>query len=565
MLMGTRKWLILLTLILTLTVSPVLAEERGLLPYAMDNLTEVYGYLSDEVKDFVFEPQADGSLAFWPKAHPGWVYTAFFNAFGQVDGATPFHTGYTGYCGENAVRDLLRNIRDNRWIASWSEENKAALLDACLEENVRISTDLYLSESAAQALQAFFESCYGPTAGWTDALFELRDSVFAEYGLTAEEWPFHVPGVRRISRRNIYQSDLTRTYTLFEGEYPDELKAAFSDPHLSGWACFGGALSFDESREKPGEGSGFGLAAFEKDGKRQLVQLVFQDAQWTAYPLGANALYPTGDYRVTFDTQQNAFAVQYRLSDDETATFYLTPTHTKKVNADLFYITIENYEGVNRKTGEAIWIGLGNGGMPTWQKELTPDDLPYPVANFTICLGVIPITEFPTTLEAARAYTLPGVPEGYVFSAGVNLRTQRSSRSHSYGMLNAGTLLPLLEELPGDPNPWVRTKVGFLEGFVTETYVYTGQPRHAQLNALPAVEAQKEIPLKKGTGLFDGTVQTLPAGTKMHVIIENGDWLYVDVPQGEIEFLMDVDGAFGYVRKADVTFLSTIPGLDWAE
>ena len=565
MLMGTRKWLILLTLILTLTVSPVLAEERGLLPYAMDNLTEVYGYLSDEVKDFVFEPQADGSLAFWPKAHPGWVYTAFFNAFGQVDGATPFHTGYTGYCGENAVRDLLRNIRDNRWIASWSEENKAALLDACLEENVRISTDLYLSESAAQALQAFFESCYGPTAGWTDALFELRDSVFAEYGLTAEEWPFHVPGVRRISRRNIYQSDLTRTYTLFEGEYPDELKAAFSDPHLSGWACFGGALSFDESREKPGEGSGFGLAAFEKDGKRQLVQLVFQDAQWTAYPLGANALYPTGDYRVTFDTQQNAFAVQYRLSDDETATFYLTPTHTKKVNADLFYITIENYERVNRKTGEAIWIGLGNGGMPTWQKELTPDDLPYPVANFTICLGVIPITEFPTTLEAARAYTLPGVPEGYVFSAGVNLRTQRSSRSHSYGMLNAGTLLPLLEELPGDPNPWVRTKVGFLEGFVTETYVYTGQPRHAQLNALPAVEAQKEIPLKKGTGLFDGTVQTLPAGTKMHVIIENGDWLYVDVPQGEIEFLMDVDGAFGYVRKADVTFLSTIPGLDWAE
>ena len=565
MLMGTRKWLILLTLILTLTVSPVLAEERGLLPYAMDNLTEVYGYLSDEVKDFVFEPQADGSLAFWPKAHPGWVYTAFFNAFGQVDGATPFHTGYTGYCGENAVRDLLRNIRDNRWIASWSEENKAALLDACLEENVRISTDLYLSESAAQALQAFFESCYGPTAGWTDALFELRDSVFAEYGLTAEEWPFHVTGVRRISRRNIYQSDLTRTYTLFEGEYPDELKAAFSDPHLSGWACFGGALSFDESREKPGEGSGFGLAAFEKDGKRQLVQLVFQDAQWTAYPLGANALYPTGDYRVTFDTQQNAFAVQYRLSDDETATFYLTPTHTKKVNADLFYITIENYERVNRKTGEAIWIGLGNGGMPTWQKELTPDDLPYPVANFTICLGVIPITEFPTTLEAARAYTLPGVPEGYVFSAGVNLRTQKSSRSHSYGMLNAGTLLPLLEELPGDPNPWVRTKVGFLEGFVTETYVYTGQPRHAQLNALPAVEAQKEIPLKKGTGLFDGTVQTLPAGTKMHVIIENNDWLYVDVPQGEIGFLMDVDGTFGYVRKADVTFLSIIPGLDWAE
>ena len=107
--------------------------------------------------------------------------------------------------------------------------------------------------------------------------------------------------------------------------------------------------------------------------------------------------------------------------------------------------------------------------------------------------------------------------------------------------------------------------MGFLEGFVTATYVHEGQSRSAQLNVLPVAEAQEEIPLKKGTGLFDGTVQTLPAGTKMHVIIENDDWLYVDVPQGEIGFLMDVDGTFGYVRKAGVTFLSNIPGLDWAK
>ncbi|MBR3742601.1 MAG: hypothetical protein IKN04_19470, partial [Clostridia bacterium] len=92
-----------------------------------------------------------------------------------------------------------------------------------------------------------------------------------------------------------------------------------------------------------------------------------------------------------------------------------------------------------------------------------------------------------------------------------------------------------------------------------------GQSQSARLSALPVAEAQKEIPLKKGTGLYGGTVQTLPAGTKKHVVIENGDWLYVDVPQGEIGFLMDVDGAFGYVRKSDVAFQPTIPGLDWAE
>ena len=100
---------------------------------------------------------------------------------------------------------------------------------------------------------------------------------------------------------------------------------------------------------------------------------------------------------------------------------------------------------------------------------------------------------------------------------------------------------------------------------MVDTYVHDGQTQSARLSALPVAEAQKEIPLKKGTGLFDGTVQTLPSGTKMHVIIENGDWLYVDVPREEIGFLMDVDGTFGYVRKADVTFLSIIPGLDWAE
>ena len=248
-----------------------------------------------------------------------------------------------------------------------------------------------------------------------------------------------------------------------------------------------------------------------------------------------------------------------------TATFYLSCGQIKRDDVILSYTPINSYERVNRKTGEAIWIGVNRSGMPTWQKELTPDGVPYPVANFPCYLGVTPITEFPTTLEAARQSVFPGMPEGYVYSVGVNLRTQRSSRSASHGVLNAGTLLPVLERLPGDPSEWVRAKAGFLEGFVVNTYVHDGQTQSANLSALPVAEASKEILLKKGSGLFDGTLQTLPAGTKMHVIIENGDWLYVDVPQGEIEFLMDVDGTFGYVRKADVTFLSIIPGLDWAE
>ena len=563
---GNRKGILALALALLLLFSCASAQAIGIREFAENCLTEVLGYTADEIKDFVFETREDGVLAYWPKEHPSWVYTTAYKNNVPLDSTTPFDTGYTGFCGENAVRDLLRAMKEKGWISKWNEENKNALLDACLENNVRISTEMYLAETAAQGLQGFFESCYGPTAGWTDALFELRDSVFEEYGLTVDETPFHVYGVRRISRRRNYQTEVLRMYVLFDdGAFPDELKETFSDPHLKGWTCQSGVLRFDENTENQDKNEGQGLAAFEKDGKRQLVQLVYQHGEWMAYPLGTNALYPNGDYRVTYDLQHNAFAVQYRLNDDETATFFLSLGRIGREDIPLNYTSIDSYERINRKTGEAVWISLGNSGMPTWQKELTLDGMPYPVANFPCYLGVTPITEFPTTLEAARQSVFPGMPEGYVYSVGVNLRTQRSSRSATHGVLNAGTLLPVLERLPGDPSEWIRTKAGFLEGFVVDTYVHDGQTQSGHLSALPVVEAQKEIPLKKGTGLFDGTVQTLPAGTKMHVIIENDDWLYVDVPQGEIGFLMDVEGNFGYVRKTDVTFLPAIPGLDWAE
>ena len=537
------------------------AQESTLRQYLEDNLTEVYGYTVEEAKDFVFDDREDGSVACWPREHPGWVYTAFYKGeYGGFDGTTPFDSGYTGYCGEGAVRELLRLMREKHWISAWSEETKAALLDACLEENVRVSTDLYLAESPVQGLQAFFESCYGPEAGWPEELFDLRDVTFSEYGLTAEDRPFHAPGVRRFSRKRTYQTEMLRTYTLFDGgEYPDELKGAFSDPHLAGWACQSGALCFDEKPRNRDQSEGCGLAAFEKDGRRQLTQLVYRQGQWTVYPIGSNALYPAGDYRIVFDTQYVSFVIQYRLNDDETSAFYLRPEYVRNDRENRIQCRLLSYERVNQKTGEAVWISVKNQDMPTWQKELTPDDLPYPVVQFPDSMGVVPITEFPVTLEAARQYTFPGIPEGYVFSQGVNLRTQRSSRSASHGVLNEGTLLPVLESLPGNPHAWIRTKVGSLEGFVTDIYV------SLRMNALPVAEAQKEIALKRGTGLFDGTIQMLPDGTRMHVIIDRDDWLYVDVPRGEIQYLMDVEGTFGYVRKADVTCLSAPVGLDWAD
>ena len=53
---------------------------------------------------------------------------------------------------------------------------------------------------------------------------------------------------------------------------------------------------------------------------------------------------------------------------------------------------------------------------------------------------------------------------------------------------------------------------------------------------------------------------------QMHIIIDNGDWLYVDVPGGEIGFSMDVGGTFGYVRKDEINQMElNISNLTWPE
>ena len=49
----------------------------------------------------------------------------------------------------------------------------------------------------------------------------------------------------------------------------------------------------------------------------------------------------------------------------------------------------------------------------------------------------------------------------------------------------------------------------------------------------------------------------------MHVVFENGDWLFVDIPSGEISWPMDPTGTFGYIHKNDVLQASSVTQLDW--
>ena len=86
-----------------------------------------------------------------------------------------------------------------------------------------------------------------------------------------------------------------------------------------------------------------------------------------------------------------------------------------------------------------------------------------------------------------------------------------------------------------------------------------------QYKPLTVAANRRPTSLKKGTGWLEGTAAELEAGTKMHVLCERGDWLYVVVPRDEISWLMDLDGTYGYVRATDVEQAATAIQLDWME
>ena len=180
-------------------------------------------------------------------------------------------------------------------------------------------------------------------------------------------------------------------------------------------------------------------------------------------------------------------------------------------------------------------------------------------------LGIVPIDLFPTTKEEALQNNYPGLPENYVLVNGVNFRTQTSSRSRSYGELKAGVMIPVLDIVPGDPNNWIHTRIGTLEGYVVSSYTSLEGRLQPLTGTQPVAKAKKEIDVKKGTGWFDGSAGIYPAGTRMHVVFEDGDWLYVDIPGGEMNWLMDPEGTFGYVRKNDVIQAATACQLDWMD
>jgi hypothetical protein len=187
-------------------------------------------------------------------------------------------------------------------------------------------------------------------------------------------------------------------------------------------------------------------------------------------------------------------------------------------------------------------------------------------------LDFIDVSQFPKNAQecrqaAAKSFTLP---EGYAITSGVHLRAKASSHSTDLGMYEPGTLVQVLETLPGSEFPWYHVRAGLAEGYMSSNYVTLGSSANVSdaisiSKPLRVAKANKACALKKGTNWLDGSVMDLNAGTKMHVIAELGGWMHVVIPQGDIGWMMDINGTDGYVKASDITQAATSIQLDWME
>jgi len=580
-------------------------------------LTEVYGYLQEETDDFdyqVTETNTSWQISFAPKAHPDWVYTGEFRkSDGQfMQSSSPFKTGYVGYPGENGVRDALRSAAQNGWFTQWDAAAKAAFRAELDRQGVTpsdsllagLSTDGY---TAAQAVEDYFLSCYGPTDAWPDALTAWRDEVLASCGAAADapsgadaaqtdtdaqvdapatdaaaDAPAAQVGLLEgLRTRTVTNAKSNRTFTIteFRGETPAMLSQALAHPRLEGWTCLCGAL---RQGNDIGDHLSYdcGLAAFEKDGVRLLTTMyrLTDSDEWLVAPVSEKALLADRDFDIVYNGDENTFDIEYPVSDTVCEYYRCNILFYTVGNAQQPLCKLMEYRRLDTLDGSGVVIdSQPDRSEACWYNVTTTaaDGSSATEADPALLSGFldhIDVSQFPTSAEACReaAQAAPAVPEGYGVTGGVHLRAKTSSHSTDLGTLEHGALVEVLGTLPGDPWPWYQVRTGLLEGYVSSVYMKYDELEPVlnsltQQQPLCVAKTTRACALKKGTGLFDGKVEQLEAGTMMHVVAVRGKWLYVSIPQGDIDWMMDINGTYGFVKAGNVTQAVTPIQLEWMD
>lgn len=572
-----KKCMGALLMALCLIAGTALAEvtDAELMQRVHNWLTEVYGYSVEEADAFeIHLSSEDGQrkAEYWPADHPEWVYTAFFDgSTGENLGSTsPFkqEKTYGSYPGESTVRWGLQTARAKGWFTSWTEADRSALIAWMLENGVQPTPALQEGAAlgtlpAGNALREYFVSCYGAENEWPEALSQWLDAELARAGLSLEKQEEAYEGL--VTYETGYaHTDQRTTVTRFAGEVHVGLQEVLAHPRLQGWTLLCGALM-------EGENDSRGLLAFEKNAERLLVQLNGEGRgkPWTVYPVGTQALYADRELYITCDAQQNTFDIVYPVTDTISERFTVRRSY-----ADLdigVFCRLAEYSRLDAQSGEGVRIQVAHDGYTVVTMH-ADGRMEESRVEKTVQhrLDLTPITAFPTTLQSCWQTQSVEAPEGYGVAAGPHLRRQTSSRSRDLGEYYSGALVKVLEEAPGDPYSWYRVLAGSQEGYMCSLYVdYEGSVCSMEpltySTPLPVAAMKCDGKLKSGAGRLAPTVQTLQAGTQMHVLAECGDWLHVMVPSGEMHWMMDVNGTDGYVKKSSVVMAATQLQLEWKQ
>lgn len=547
--------------------------------YAHTVLTDRYGYTEEEAARFVFEDDGAGTLLFHDAAHPDWTYVLTYNETRWENLSTPFTTDDGWFPGESAVRDTLHKARENAWFTEWTPEHREALEAWMIDSryNIHIRPDFrnLLSNDHAEPVQiinGFFICCYGEEYGWSVALAEWRDEVMASYGL---KWaPIGDTPAKGISQYTAITGMYLQPTEVceFKGEIPAEIAAVFAaEPNLAGWTCISGAV-MTASSPAAGNPSAIGMAAFERGNRRILVVMDCMDGTWKLWNMGTKALYQKSSLELSVLAEPGngaGFALRYD-NDDGVQVFRVgVSIQTDSLRGTYALCPIKAYQHIAADGQSTCWV-FPEKSSDGWAyirrdgKTSAKEVIPVDYAQW---LGLCDVADFPDT--AAKAYAVSAaLPEGYTATGNVHFRRDHSSHSRDLGMLQEGTVIHIQGKVPGAPHEWIQTSIGALKGYVSSEYTCTGSDtlRIGMLAPLPVAMCRNTVRLKSGTGLFSTTVSELAAGTKMHIILDQNAWLYVVVPRDErtSDWLMDADGTYGYVKKADVVIAAMESQLEWS-
>lgn len=547
------------------------------LRYAKSCLTEVYGYTAEDADAFTFEiEESDDGVTVTYFNHPGWEYRVTRSADGSLSATSPFVTVplYDAYPGESSVRQGLYAARENGWFTRWDDESVRSGMAAWLKQWGITPTPALAdgmangSLTAAQALSEYFLSCYGPESAWPQALTEWRDEELDSYGFVSEPVSQPSEGVRTYPLEDVQVTE-------FSGETPPELASALSNPNLSGWTPGSGAYVVRQGHESTG------LTVFERGEERMLCSLWHGADGWFFLPVGDKVLLPGREVTVRYGGG-GAFELCYPISDAESESFSVTPiARAASENHTLRYCRLNGYVYENADTGAFFQIDskTGDAGVSCHWYRMTSRASAGQAATVSYTPVLLPlfldfwdISAFPRTEAAFYEAEGDVLPDGLGVVTGVRLRRETSTRSDILGDYFSGVTVEVLEELPGDPYPWYHVRIGRTEGYMSGIYVaYPGsvcsmEPLQNESSLPPMAAVTVDTALKAGTGWFDKTLADLPAGTRLRVLAEQGDWLHVTVADGPMGWLALTDGLEdGYVKAADVRMAATEAQLDWME